>query len=97
MDYIWSPKGKINYLIFMRVIKLGDQANAGLPAPIKLMRTVLHCSSGLLVPLSWSRRGWGPSGPEALLPEGKEEQQLCCTLWDAAGATGASCLCGWIC
>lgn len=75
MDCAWNPKDKMYYFHFITVVKLGDQANARILAPLKLLRTVLFLSSRMLALLRAGRAG-GPSGPGALLWEGKEEQQL---------------------
>lgn len=48
INCIWNPKDKIYYPLFLTVVKLGDEANAGIPAPLKLLRTILYLSSLLL-------------------------------------------------
>ena len=47
----------------MTVVKLGDQANAGIPAPLKLLRTILYLSSRLLALLSPEQEGLGTLWP----------------------------------
>lgn len=77
MDCVWNPKDKIYYPHFITVVKLGDQANAGIPTPIKLLRTVLFLSSRMLALLRAETAG-DPLAqePSSLLWEGREEQQL---------------------
>lgn len=71
----------------MTVVKLGDQANAGFPAPCKLLRAILYLSGWLLALLSleqeelgtlWPRRphvGGEGGAAVAVAPSGMQLEQ----------------------